>query len=124
MMLKLGALSAGVAIMVRCGDGIKNFLLMLSTGKMLFYISVNFCQRQKIKGRLAPYPGGFVGQSRTSQPDSPDKDSLIWDTLQRIRIWHFQHFLGKCQFSNLKRSSPKLGASPKSGSRSGPIGLL
>jgi hypothetical protein len=33
----------------------------------------------------------------------------------------FSAFLGKCQFLDLKRSSPKLGASPKLGSRLGPI---
>jgi hypothetical protein len=33
----------------------------------------------------------------------------------------FSAFLGKCQFLDLKRSSPKLGALPKSGSRLGPI---
>jgi hypothetical protein len=38
----------------------------LATGKMLFYISDNFCQRQKIKGRLARSQGGFGGRSRTS----------------------------------------------------------
>jgi hypothetical protein len=52
MMLKLGALLVGTAIMVCHGDGMKK-MLTLATGKMLFYISVNFCQRQKIKGRLA-----------------------------------------------------------------------
>jgi hypothetical protein len=55
MMLKLGALLAGAAIMVRRGDGIKK-MPMLATGKMLFYISVNFCQRQKMKGRLMQSP--------------------------------------------------------------------
>ncbi len=43
------------------------------------------------------------------------------NTPQRIAFWHFQHFLGKYQFSDHKRSSPKLGALPKSGSQSGPI---
>jgi hypothetical protein len=52
MMLKLGALLVATAIMVCHGDGMKK-MLTLATGKMLFYISVNFCQRQKIKGRLA-----------------------------------------------------------------------
>jgi hypothetical protein len=46
MMLKLGALPAGAVIMVRRGDGMKK-MPTLATGKMLFYISVNFCQRQK-----------------------------------------------------------------------------
>jgi hypothetical protein len=69
MMLKLGALPAGTAIMVCRGDGMKK-MPMRATGKMLFYISVNFCQRPKIKGRLVQSPQGFGGWSCTSQPIS------------------------------------------------------
>ncbi len=40
----------------RCAAVMALKMPMLATGKMLFYISVNFCQRQKIKGRLMQSP--------------------------------------------------------------------